>query len=144
MAKKQTKPRKKKTDSEELYSYLVKKGKQFSKELMQNATPYEKTLYRHLKDLHYKFQFQIPIICNKKHLYIADFIIEDKLVIEVDGKFHNTPDNKKKDNLRTKRLLKEGFLTIRFANSQIATLTKEEIHKIIQAKLTSINLDNSK
>lgn len=141
LAKKQRKKSlKNKTKSQATYEWLVAKGKEFSKDLRNKATPYEKSFYKTLKDLHYKFEFQVPIICNKKHLYIADFVlIDSKLIIEIDGvSCHSSKEDVKKDNRRTKLLKKEGYEVLRFWNKQVSIFTKEQIDQIIKSKIQLI------
>ena len=103
-------------------------------------------LYNTLKDLHYKFKNQYPIICRQKYGYIVDFYLEDyNLIIEVDGKStHSSKEQQKADNQRTKRLKKEGFHLIRFWNKQISTYSKEDIDQIIKQKIMLIDLEKSK
>ena len=116
-----------------------------AKELRKNRTDWEIILYNYLKQLGYKFKFQQPIICSNKFGYIVDFLLTDyNIYLEADGKWHNSPEQKKKDNRRTKRLLKEGYHIIRLANKQISTLSKENIDQIIKTKISLINLGNGK
>lgn len=119
------------------HDYLVQKGEEFSKDLRTRATKWEKIMYKHLKDLHYKFKFQVPIICNRNHLYIADFVLQDSnLIIEVDGVTnHGTREAIKKDRLRTRRLKKEGYEVMRFWNLQVSVYSKETIDDIIRTRL---------
>lgn len=146
MAKKQRKKAAKgKTKSQVTYEWLVAKGQEFAKDLRKKATPHEKSFYKTLKDLHYKFEFQVPVICNKKYLYIVDFLLTDyQIFIELDGSQHNTPEGRKKDNLRTKRLRKEGYEPLKLTNRQVAIYTKEQIKNIINTKIMLINNTNSK
>ena len=52
--------------------------------------------------------------------FIADFYCHDaKLIIEIDGAQHFTPEGKHRDNLRTEVLEKYGLKVIRFTNSDI-------------------------
>ncbi len=51
--------------------------KEKAKELSKNKTKWETSLYTTLKDLHYKFKFQVPVICAEKHGYILDFLLTD-------------------------------------------------------------------
>lgn len=120
--------------------------KEKAKELSKNKTKWETSLYTTLKDLHYKFKFQVPVICAEKHGYILDFLLTDyNLIIEVDGKaFHTSPQQRKKDNLRTRRLKKEGFHLIRLMNSQISKYSAQDIDNIIKSKIMSIDLEKSK
>ncbi len=120
--------------------------KEKAKELSKNKTKWETSLYTTLKDLHYKFKFQVPVICAEKHGFILDFLLTDyNLIIEVDGKaFHTSPQQRKKDNLRTRRLKKEGFHLIRLMNSQISKYSAQDIDNIIKSKIMLIDLEKSK
>lgn len=52
--------------------------------------------------------------------FIVDFVcLKKKLIIEVDGEYHNKPEQKKEDEQRTDILNKYGFYVLRFANSSI-------------------------
>ena len=52
--------------------------------------------------------------------YIADFVcLEKKLVVEVDGGYHNAEIQKKMDQLRTLTLQKNNFRLIRFTNDDV-------------------------
>lgn len=52
--------------------------------------------------------------------YIVDFVcLKQNLVIEVDGKYHFTPEQLEIDALRTKKLQKLGYKEIRFTNEEI-------------------------
>lgn len=121
-------------------SFLENIGKINAKNLSKNRTQWETSLYNTLKELHYKFEFQVPVIVNKlkaPQLFILDFYLKEfNLVIEVDGKQHHTsPKDVKSDNRRTKLLRKEGFDILRFWNSQITRYSKEEIQAIISQRI---------
>ena len=89
-----------------------------AKELRKNATPEERHLwYDFLR--HYEIRFQ-----RQKSIgnFIADFYCHKaKLVIELDGAQHYTPEGRGYDEFRTSRL--EGYdrIVIRFTNWQIKT-----------------------
>lgn len=121
---------------ENLEQFLHKRAKI----LRNKRTKWEAIMYSYLKQIGYKFKFQVPVICAEKHGYILDFLLIDyNLIIEVDGKaFHSSPEQRKKDNLRTRRLKKEGFHLIRLSNKQVSVLTKEQIHDIISTKILHI------
>lgn len=52
--------------------------------------------------------------------FIADFIcLEKKLIIEVDGAYHFTDNQTKKDIYRTDILEQQGYKVIRFTNEEI-------------------------
>lgn len=141
--KKRKKSLKGKTNSERLKEFLTSQGKIFAEDLKQKATEYEKILYKILKELKYNFKFQEPFIVpvgKSYKLYIVDFLLTDyNIFIECDGNFHQTPINKKKDNLRTKHLSKIGLYPIRFTNGQISSFNKANIDNIIRTKISLIS-----
>lgn len=52
--------------------------------------------------------------------YIVDFYCPAaKLVIEIDGEYHNTPEQQEKDQQRDQRLTALGLKVLRFANEQV-------------------------
>ena len=102
-----------KTASPDRYDLL----KGFAKENRNNMTAAEKILWEELrnKKTGYKFRRQHPI-----GDYIADFIcIEKKLVIEVDGGYHNTMEQMWDDTVRTDDIEKTGYTVIRFTNEDV-------------------------
>ena len=91
--------------------------KRFAKENRHNMTLAEKILWEELRNnkTGYKFRKQHPI-----GDYIADFIcIEKKLVIEVDGGYHNTLEQQQDDAVRTIDIEKMGYSVIRFTNDEV-------------------------
>jgi very-short-patch-repair endonuclease len=120
--------------------YLEELGAKYAKKLIINKTKWESILHKHITELGYSFKFQIPIVLKipkDYKLYILDFLIPKyNLIIEVDGlSTHSTKEQVKKDNLRTKRLVKEGYTILRFWNKQIDTLTKDQISDIISHRI---------
>ena len=146
MAKKRRKKSLKgETNSESRVKFLTGIGKKHAKSLREKATDHEKILYKHLKELGYKFEFQVPIITNKQHLYIVDFLlITYNIFLECDGGQHYTKEGLRADNLRSKRLRKEGYEPLRFANKQIVMFTKEQVDSIIKQKIQSLPKINVK
>lgn len=56
--------------------------------------------------------------------FIADFVcLSRKLIIEVDGKYHQLPNQKISDKERTDWLENKGFKVLRFSNEQIISDT---------------------
>ena len=52
--------------------------------------------------------------------FIVDFIsLKSHLIIEADGKYHDTPEQEEADKLRTIFLNKTGFKVLRFTNEEI-------------------------
>ena len=140
--------KRKKQSKQELIKFLEEKGTQFSQELKNKATKWELMFKDILKELGYNFKFQVPVIVNKlkkPQLYILDFLLIDyQIFIELDGAQHFTKQGLKSDNQRTKKLRKEGYEPIRFANKQIEVFTKEQIDSIIKTKISLLKLGNVK
>jgi len=103
--------------------------------LRNNMTGAEKILWDHLKNkIGYKFRRQHPI-----HIYIVDFYCHQlKLVIEVDGEYHNTPEQKEKDDERTGILQFQDLEIIRFTNQQVFN-DVGMVMKKIEEKINSLN-----
>ncbi len=84
--------------------------------LRANMTPWERKLwFCFLKDYPIRFQKQ-KCIGN----YIADFYcFRAKLVVELDGGGHYTPEAIQKDSARTRAMEQYGLKVIRFCNTDI-------------------------
>ena len=103
-------------ENKKLHSLPILKEKR--KALRKNLTPAEATLWTALKSSQHK---------NRKFIrqhsiehYIADFYCPaEKLIIELDGQGHFTPEAAEYDAQRTKRLNELGFTIIRFENKLI-------------------------
>ncbi|HYK44022.1 MAG TPA: DUF559 domain-containing protein, partial [Parafilimonas sp.] len=99
------------------YSVYSPTQYEFAKQNRKGYTEAEKILWDQLRDskLGVKFRRQHPI-----DAYITDFIsLQNRLVIEVDGGYHETEEQKKYDADRTNVLEKIGFTVIRFSNEEI-------------------------
>tara|TARA_R110000868_G_scaffold1729_5_gene13932 strand:+ start:25154 stop:25594 length:441 start_codon:yes stop_codon:yes gene_type:complete len=142
---------KKKTKKEQLEDkiiFLENLGGVYAKRLIKNRTTWESSLYQTLKDLHYKFEFQVPLVVNKTkkpQLFILDFLLTDyNLILEADGaKYHTSKKDVSSDNKRTKLLRKEGYDILRLFNKQISTFSKELVQQIIQQKLKLMELSKT-
>ena len=91
--------------------------KAFGRENRKNSTEAEDIIWQAVRSnkLGYKMRRQHTI-----DQYIADFVcISLKLVIEVDGEYHNEAEQKEYDQLRTEFLNYHGFEVIRFTNNQV-------------------------
>jgi very-short-patch-repair endonuclease len=63
----------------------------------------------------YKFRRQHPI-----HKFIVDFYCHElKLIIEIDGKYHESEEQKNRDLNRTELLKFQGLSEIRFTNEEV-------------------------
>lgn len=87
-----------------------------AKNLRRSATPQEKHLwYDFLSKYKVRFQRQKAI-----GGFIADFYCHKaRLVVEIDGSQHYTPEGRKKDEFRTEMLVGYDLRVIRFTNLQI-------------------------
>ena len=106
--------------------YEILKGNQ--KRLKGEPTEAEKILWERLRNgqLGTKFRRQ-HIIDN----YIADFAsLEKKLIIEIDGEYHNTPTQQEKDKERTAHLETLGYHLLRFTNNEVIAHPDTVIEKI--------------
>jgi very-short-patch-repair endonuclease len=91
--------------------------KEFAKQNRKNMTPSEQALWNALRKSlgSWRFRRQHPI-----GDYIADFIcLSEKLVVEVDGEYHNTEEQRIDDKVRTHSLRQMGFRVIRFSNQEV-------------------------
>ena len=96
--------------------------------LRKNLTEAESILWTILrkKQLGVKFHRQYII-----ETYIVDFVcLEKQLVIEVDGKYHFTEEQKRWDMQRTETLNNLGFEVLRFMNEEVLLSTDNVINKI--------------
>jgi very-short-patch-repair endonuclease len=100
-----------------------------AKSLRKNETKEEKILWEKLRNNQlkgYKFRRQHPI-----SLFIADFYCHQlKLIIEVDGEYHNAPEQLEKDDERTQTLQDNGMKIIRITNHEIETNISKVITEI--------------
>lgn len=103
-----------KTADKSVYELLRK----LSNEKRKNSTDAENLLWQQLRGKqleNYKFRRQ-HIIAD----FIVDFVcLSKKLVIEVDGGYHQDPDIAEADKLRTHLLNNEGFQVLRFSNEEV-------------------------
>ncbi len=106
--------------------------KNYVKQHKENPTLTESILWKELRNKKlagYKFRRQHII-----RSFIADFIcIPKKLIIEVDGLIHQSPENKLSDTARTIELNQSGFKVIRFTNEEIINNTDNVLNKIFQS-----------
>jgi CRISPR/Cas system-associated endonuclease Cas1/very-short-patch-repair endonuclease len=101
-----------------------------------NKTKAEEILWQVLRNRQVenaKFRRQHPL-----NNFIADFYChEKKLVIEVDGGYHNEQDQKKQDDARTAVINEFGIQVVRFTNDDIFHSIITVIQKIAAALATS-------
>lgn len=105
--------------------------------LENNPTKSELSLFKYLTGtFHNRVKFQHPFLINGK-LYYADIAIPSlKLIIEVDGGYHNTEEQKAKDKQRDNDFKSIGYTTLRYTNEQVESREgrKNIIQKIFSYK----------
>lgn len=108
----------------EFYSEL----KSRARESRKTPTPAEELLWQEIRSskLGVKFRRQHPI-----DLYIVDFFcVELNLIIEVDGEYHQSKDQKDYDEERTYNLSARGSEILRFTNQQVLEETEKVLAEI--------------
>ena len=91
--------------------------------LLENARTLRKNMTPQEKHLWYDFLRYYPIKIYKQRIignYIADFYCSAaRIVIEIDGAQHFTPDGKLHDEARTETLNRYDLMVLRFTNSDV-------------------------
>jgi chorismate synthase len=101
----------------------------FAKQNRVNPTEAEGKLWDELRNRKidgYKFRRQHPI-----SQYIPDFVcLEQKLIVEIDGDYHNTEEQVKQDDQRRLWLAATNYRMLRFTNEQVLTNMPSVLQKI--------------
>ena len=96
--------------------------------LRRNETKAEKLLWEKLRNNQLgglKFRRQHPV-----NIYIADFYCHKfKLIIELDGDYHDQEEQKQKDEVRTEVLRLNDLKIIRFKNEEV----EQDINQVLTA-----------
>lgn len=113
----------------------------YNGELVPRARELRKNMTRHERHLWYDFLRRYPVkVYRQREIsgYIADFYCPAaKLIIELDGSQHFTPDGLAHDAGRTAVLEQLGIMVARFTNRQIDTefnAVCTEIDRIITSR----------
>lgn len=86
-------------------------------ELMKNSTKAELSVFWKLHKSKIKFLYQAPFLF-KTNIYFADFYLQDKnLILEIDGEYHETQEQKANDRKRDSDFKKHGIKTVRIPNN---------------------------
>jgi very-short-patch-repair endonuclease len=108
-----------------------------AKKLRNTMTPAEKKLWNILSNkklMGFRFKNQHPV-----SKFIVDFYCHKaKLVIEIDGNIHDTPEQSDYDIGRTYEIESFGLQLIRFTNNQVETSLEEVINEITN-RLLEVN-----
>ena len=99
----------------------------FAAEMRMNMTPAEKHLWEYLRDKQLKglkFRRQHPM-----GAYIVDFYCHsEKLIIEVDGKYHEKGMQPAKDEFRDSEMERFDIKVLRFTNEEVLN----EIERVLE------------
>jgi very-short-patch-repair endonuclease len=95
----------------------------YNKKLVPNARTLRKNMTKEEKHLWYDFLKRLPYNVRRQHNienYIVDFYIaEKKIVIEVDGLQHRTPEHIEADRQRDATLSNWNIVVLRYSNDDI-------------------------
>ena len=109
--------------------------KQNAKDNRSMMTDAERYLWNYIKNE------QIGVRFRRQHIigdYIVDFIcLKQKLIIEVDGGYHNNPTQQQKDRIRQNWLESMGYKVLRFNNNDIF----HDIESVITIIKQNISID---
>jgi very-short-patch-repair endonuclease len=109
--------------------------KAFGRGMRRQPTEAENKLWQVLRNRQldgFKFRRQHAI-----GSYIVDFVcIREKLVVEIDGEYHNTDEQRAFDEARTTYLNALGFRVLRYTNKEVLT-NLSEVVVALRAALTS-------
>ncbi len=101
-----------------------------SRRLRDEMTLPEKVLWRSLRRLKLHVRRQAPI-----GRYVADFAIhEARLVIEIDGGWHDFPEAQLHDAIRDDWLKSQGYSVLRFRNQQVL----DDVEGVVEAILATL------
>ena len=102
--------------------------KAFAKENRKSPTEAECVLWEYLKERQLGQPFRRQHIIGD---YIADLVcIPSKLIIEIDGGYHQLPDQQISDEDRQQWLESKGYTVIRFTNEEVIEDTDNVIETI--------------
>ena len=92
--------------------------KEYAKENRRNLTEAEEKLWQEIRNrkiANCKFRRQHPIAG-----YIPDFVcLEAKLIVEIDGEYHDEEKQQQLDKWRTAWLENVGYRMLRFSNDEV-------------------------
>ena len=115
----------------------------YNSKLVPNAKALRRNMTKEEKHLWYDFLKRLPFAVKRQHNienYIVDFYIASrKLVIELDGVQHSTPDSIEYDQARENVLSKWGIAVVRYTNRQV----NQQFNDVCQDILNRLGLSFS-
>lgn len=93
-------------------------------DLMSKTSNAEKAAIRNCERLGYKVVRQQPILTGRK-MYFADIYLPDlKTIVEIDGDYHYTSNQKRKDSNRSAGIWRMGYHVVRLSNHDARDINK--------------------
>jgi ATP-dependent DNA helicase RecG len=100
--------------------------REFQKERKKQTTEAERILWEQLKTKKLGVKFRRQHIIDT---FIVDFVaLSKRLVVEIDGKYHDNENQQQADEMRTAILNELGFKVIRFTNEEVIF----EIERVVE------------
>lgn len=121
-------------------------AKAFVEKLKARATEAELKFMDIAQKKGLKLEFQHKINIYDKNGRIKQFFIVDfcdpiyKICFEVDGEYHNTPEQKKKDYMRSRILAKAGYKVYRITNEEVLSGKSTQLILSVYSKKFNKNL----
>ena len=113
--------------TQNLKTFLIEKAEYMSCHRTNGETRLELFLIR--KNI--KFIPQYPIITSDGKGYIVDFLLPDNnMIIEVDGGYHTSLEQKKYDSIKDEKLKSLGYSIVRVTNKETEMLDGKFYEKI--------------
>ena len=95
------------------------------KDLRKRSQKLRRQMTKEERHLWYDFLKTYPVQFKRQYsigAYIVDFYcFHARLIIELDGSQHYEPEAMEYDRMRSEYLQKQGFLVLRFSNSDVMT-----------------------
>jgi UDP-2-acetamido-2,6-beta-L-arabino-hexul-4-ose reductase len=104
---------------------LYEELKEKAESMRKNPTEAESAMWEMLRGKNLEAKFRRQHIIGD---YIVDFVcLDSQLVVEIDGGYHNDPEQKELDRQRTNFLQSKGFSVLRFTNEEVLGNTDETL-----------------
>ena len=117
---------------------LYEQLKEHADRMRKKPTEAEAALWEMLRGKNLDAKFRRQYVIGD---YIADFVcLKKQLIIEVDGEYHNSPEQQVMDRWRTNFLQSKGFSVLRFTNNEVLA-APEETMTIIRNALKYLPLE---
>lgn len=106
-------------------------------------TFYERKLASILAANNIPYKSQPVIWYTRANYYTPDFVIGQKLIVEVDGKIHSMKHRMTPDRIRQRALKNLGYYVMRVSNDTIRIDVKTVVKEIIQQFYETVDLQES-